>query len=63
MKIQSLIDLFEAFSRRDFNTIREIGYSIALSERKNKHSKSADRIIESIEVSLSNIGYDIDYND
>ena len=52
------LELFEAISRRDWGTIREVGQLVAEEERQKKHYSAAHRIIEAVEVALSNSGYD-----
>lgn len=56
--IGRFLELFEAISRRDWTTIREVGQAVAEEERKKKHYSAAHRIIEAVEVALSNSGYD-----
>lgn len=57
--IERFIELFEAFSRRDFDEIRKVGQSIAEEEKLKKHYSAANRIMVAIEISLSNSGYDL----
>ena len=57
--IELFLELFEAVSRRDWNTIREVGEAVAEEERRKKHYSAAHRIIQAVEVALSNSAYDL----
>jgi len=57
--IGQFLALFEAVSRRDWEAIRKIGNAVAEEERKKKHFTAAHRILEAVEVSTSQSGFDL----
>lgn len=57
--IGHFLSLFEAVSRRDWNSVKEIGNEVAEEERKKKHFTAAHRLLQAVEVATSGSGFDL----
>jgi hypothetical protein len=57
--IRRFLDLLEAVSRRDRESIAAIVRETAEDERKRKHVKAARMLLEALDVANSDAGYDM----
>ncbi len=56
--VGQFLDLLEAISRRDWGAVAEVVRRVAESERKAKHYSAAHDLFRSLEVAISNAGFD-----
>lgn len=53
------LSLLEAVSRRDWQSVKDVGLAVAEEEKKKKHYTAAHQIMEAVEVASSNSAFDL----